>query len=63
MEYRRAFGAYPTMWREYVYALDHLNRASARESIRQASAARIAGATEESSEAWWQRQKIAAGWV
>ncbi len=63
MEYRRVFGAHPTTWREFVYGLDHIGRHYARHSMMLANAAKIAGATQESSDLWYERQMIAAGWV
>jgi hypothetical protein len=63
MEYRRVFGAHPATWRDFVSGLDHINRNLARTSLQLATAAGMAAATKESAEPWYERQKIAAGWV
>jgi hypothetical protein len=46
-----------------VSGLDHVGRAHARSSLQLAGAVGIAGATKESADPWYERQKIAAGLV
>lgn len=61
-EFKYHFGHFPDTWREFVSGLDYLSRKSARDDLRAANVARVAGATEDSAKPWFERQRIASGW-
>jgi hypothetical protein len=61
MAFRRAFGAYPATWAEYVYGMRHLSRDVARTDLRGAVSGRMAGADKKAWSEWVREVRTEAG--
>lgn len=61
-EFEMAFGRAPRSWMDYHHGMAHLARATARESVRQASAGRLAQAQPDDWKRWLTEQRTHADW-